>query len=100
MDKVVLRPFKYFGANVADTKDQVDRGNTDLREVISDIQRTNPTNVVIVTDRDADWYSLPKVRLRGKAWLIFKPGNKSERLINAVAPDVLYYVMKKGDINA
>lgn len=76
---------KFFSDNVHDNAAEARReGGTNLKSVLQDIQKSNPDNVVIMTDADSEGDVLPFTPVPGAAWLLFKQGDRSQSLIDAI----------------
>ena len=83
----------YFSNHVHTTAIAARReGGTDLTEVLNHILETNPDNVIIMTDADADYDPDVKkynVEIHGAVWFLWKNGKMSTNLLKALQGDLL-----------
>lgn len=76
---------KFFSNNVHDNASEArHEGGTNLESVLQDIQKSNPDNVIIMTDADSEGDELPFTQIPGAVWLLFKNGDRSQSLIDAI----------------
>ena len=59
--------------------------STSAKEVMKDILKSRPDNVIIFTDSDTSNESLDKAVVPGGVWFIWRWGRKSNALLNSLA---------------
>lgn len=75
----------YFAINVHKSPELArQEGGTSAKGIIQHIQETNPDNVIIMTDSDTTRERLSTVEIKGACWFLFKNGESSDALINAI----------------
>lgn len=87
----------YFSANIHDNPESAREEGTTLGadELIEDIKRKRPNNVVIMTDSDPDHCDeCPSVMVDGGVWLLFRDGSISKQLYQNVRGKMLTEVFE------
>lgn len=83
----------YFSNFVHTTANAARReGGTNLTQVLNHILETDPDNVIIMTDADADYDSNVKkynVEIHGAVWFLWKNGKMSTNLLKALQGNLL-----------
>lgn len=75
----------YFSNSVCNTASEArSQGGTNGVSVAQHILKTQPDNVIIMTDSDTSYQSIPDAVVPGGVWLLFKDGRRSQAMIDHI----------------